>query len=154
MKVISNSSPIILLSKVGRLHILQALYKEIVIPEAVYKEVFEFRQEIEKPEWIKVKNISDKSAGRFLVSSLGPGESEAIVLALESKSDLLLLDDYRARNYANSVGLKITGTAGILVDARDKGIIDKVKEVLDALIKSDYRISESLYQAVIKKAGE
>jgi len=154
VKVISNSSPIILLSKVGRLHILQALYKEIVIPEAVYKEVFEFRQEIEKPEWIKVKNISDKSAGRFLVSSLGPGESEAIVLALESKSDLLLLDDYRARNYANSVGLKITGTAGILVDARDKGIIDKVKEVLDALIKSDYRISESLYQAVIKKAGE
>ncbi len=154
MKVISNSSPIILLSKVGRLHVLQALYNEIVIPEAVYKEVFEVRQEIEKPEWIKVEKISDKSTGRFLMSSLGPGESEAIVLALESKSDLLLLDDYRARNYANSVGLKITGTAGILVDARDKGIIDKVKEVLDALIKSDYRISESLYRTVIKKSGE
>ncbi len=154
MKVISNSSPIILLSRVGWLHILQALYQEIVIPEAVYKEVFEARPEIKKPEWIKVEKISDKSTGRFLMNSLGPGESEAIVLALESKSDLLLLDDYRARNYANSVGLKITGTAGILVDARDKGVIDNVKEVLDALIKSDYRISESLYQAVIKKAGE
>lgn len=154
MKVISNSSPIILLSNVDRLNILQILYNEIVIPEAVYKEVFKSKNKIEKPDWIKVEKIADKKIVQFLMKTIGRGESEAIALSLESGSDLLLLDDYHARTYANSVGLKITGVAGIIMDAKGKGIIDNVKEVLDSLIKSDYRISESLYNAVIKKAGE
>lgn len=154
MNVISNASPIILLDNVGRLDVLQALYKEVVIPEAVYKEVFEVQKRTERPGWIKVEKVSNKGTVRFLMNSLGSGESEAIVLALESKADLLLLDDYHARVYANSFGLRITGVAGIIVDAKDKGIIGNVKKVLSDLIKKDYRISDSLYNAIIKEAGE
>ena len=88
------------------------------------------------------------------MNRLGPGESEAIVLAIEIKADLLLLDDYQARIYASSVGLKITGIAGLIVGAKRKGIITNVKQILTTLIKFNYRISESLYNLIIKKADD
>lgn len=154
MKVVSNASPIILLNNVGKLDILRDLYKKIAVPGAVNKEVFEVQKKAERPKWIKVENISDDKTVKFLSNSLGPGESEAIVLSIESKADLLLLDDYHARRHANSIGLEITGVAGIILDAKSKGIIGSVKEILDDLINSDYRISESLYNTILKRAGE
>ena len=155
MQVISNASPIILLEKVGELYLLASLYKNIVIPEAVYQEVFKsYKADFEKPDWIKVKKVSDSGKAALLAGNLGSGESEAIVLYLEQNADLLLLDDFSARSKANSMGIKITGIAGILLDAKVKGLIDNVKKILDNLIISDYRISDSLYEDVLVTANE
>ena len=155
MRVISNSSPIILLEKVGELFILKELYETVIIPEAVYNETFKsYRKNIKKPGWIIVEKVIDKKKVNFLLNTLGFGESEAIVLALEMKTNLLLIDDFRARVYAKSIGINITGVAGILLNAKEKKIISNVKKILDKLIVSDYRISESLYNSILIKASE
>ena len=155
MQVISNASPIILLEKVGQLYLLESLYKNIVIPKAVYQEVFKsYKANFEKPDWIKVKKVSDSGKTALLAGNLGIGERESIVLYLEQNANLLLIDDFSARSKANSMGITITGIAGILLNSKVKGLIDNVKEILDNLIISDYRISDSLYEDVLIMANE
>ena len=155
MIVVSNSSPIIHLEKVGKLNILKELFTAIYIPEAVFNEVYKGTNlSGKKPEWIVVENVEDRTMTNFFSNTLGIGESEAIVLAVEKKSDLLLIDDYRAREQAKSMGITITGIAGILITAKEKNMIKNVKKILDELIASDFRISKSLYENVLIKAGE
>jgi len=105
-KVISNSSPLIHLSKIGYLRLL--------------KEV----------NWIEVKQTKDKNLIKLLESHLDYGESEAIALALEIDADLILLDDLDARETARIYDLQITGTIGILLRAKFEGKIVSLKDTL------------------------
>ena len=75
-------------------------------------------------------------------------------MAIELNSDLILLDDFEARETAKSLGLKITGVVGSLLDAKNVGIVTSVKEKLDNLIECNFRISKSLYHFALKEAGE
>lgn len=107
-KVVSNSSPIIHLAKIGKLELLKDYFQTIIIPDAVYKEcVIEGleREEvglIKRADWFKVVQVKDKILVRLLQSQIDNGESEAIALSLEIGSDLILLDDYDAREKAIS----------------------------------------------------
>ena len=115
LKVVSNSSPLICLAKIGHLDLLKYFFDEIIVPEAVYNECVtegkdkEDAKEIEKAEWIKVATIRDKNLKKALTIFLDEGEAEAIVLALEESADFILLDDYEAREIARNYGLNITG---------------------------------------------
>ncbi len=159
-EVVSNSSPIIHLSKIGKLHLLQEFFDKISIPNAVYEECVIHGKEheevelIRKADWLKVHSVSDQKLLRLLESELDKGESEAIVLSLERKSDLLLLDDADARQKARIYNLKITGTVGILLRAKKENKIESFKQVLEHLVTTGFHIKTNLINRFLTEADE
>jgi predicted nucleic acid-binding protein len=138
-KVVCNSSPLIHLAKVGKLELLKGYFTEISIPEAVYRECVidgkdrEDAKRIENATWIRVVDIKNIDLKKAFNTVLDEGESEAIVLALQESADLILLDDYEARELARTYGLNITGTIGILIKAKYEGDISSIDEMLKKL---------------------
>ena len=116
LKVISNTTPIIALSSIGQLELLKKMYKKIYVPQAVYDEIMIKKDSIAAKEiisnesWILKTTVNDKFTKQILSSSIHMGEAEVIALANEIKADLVILDDYLARQYAEKANLKITGT--------------------------------------------
>lgn len=158
MIIISDSSPLISLAIIGRLDLLEKLYKDIHVPFAVYKEVTEeekpFSKELKNFLKDKIKNVSNRLAVEVLVSDIGIGESEAIVLALEEKPDLVLIDDLKARKFAKMNGLEIIGTMGILLEAKENGLIEEIKPFISELILNGIRISNKIIEITLKAAQE
>ena len=155
-KVVSNSSPLIHLAKIGQLNLLKQIFKEIIVPEAVYKECViegkgrEDAKKIEKAEWINVAKIKNENLKSALMMVLDEGEAEAITLALEESADLILLDDYEAREVARNYGLNITGVIGILIKARHAGKIGRLKEELKKLKETGFWLSDDLYTKILR----
>jgi predicted nucleic acid-binding protein len=158
-EIICNTSPIQYLHQVQLLHILPELAARILVPPAVVDELREGRKkgielpDITKLEWIEIIEPSSASA-LPLVTDLGPGETAVLALGLEVRNAVVVLDDAVARNVARAVGLKLTGTLGLLLDAKRKGIIDQVATVLDELQSLRFRLSAHTRTAVLKLAGE
>jgi predicted nucleic acid-binding protein len=117
-KVISNTSCLIALTNIGRLEILQRLYGTVIVTPEVY---YEFGETL--PEWISVISVDDPSKTKLIQGTLDLGESSSIALAMEFDDALLILDDGKARRYAKSMGLILTRTLGIVVKAKQAGII-------------------------------
>ena len=117
MKVISNSSPLIFLSAVGLLDLLKKEFEEILVPDAVYKEVtsnnLKGSNEVKNAGWIKVQKLANKRPPSFY-PILDEGEEKAIILAMEQKADLLLIDDLAGRRAAQIHGINVMGTLGFL----------------------------------------
>lgn len=157
LKVACNSSPLIHLAKIKMLEILEFFFGEILVPEVVYRECVgeggerEDAKEIEKARWIRIVNIQDEKLKIALNVVLDEGESESIVLALEQSADLILLDDYEAREFARTYGLNITGTVGILMKAKKEGKITSLKEELERLRESEFWLSNDLYAQVLQE---
>jgi len=134
MIVVSNASPVIFLSKLGALELLAQCFDEVHIPEAVKTEI----GDVVLPEFIQVTAISE--FGQHYVSgaigALHAGELEAIRLTEEIEADIVILDDFRARQKAKSQNQTVTGTLGILLLAKEQGFIEKATfvEYLDALV--------------------
>jgi predicted nucleic acid-binding protein len=161
MIVISNTTPLIGVSILGRFDLLKQLFGEIIIPTAVYDELTgkgsgrvgaaEVAEGV-AAGWIHVENISSTPLLITLQVDLDAGESEAIALALEKHSDLLLLDERRGRGKAKALGLEITGTIGILLLAREKGIELDMRLELEKLRTHGFRISDSLFKQIIQSS--
>lgn len=152
MLVVSNSSPLIALARLSYLDLLQALYGEIVIPQAVYQEVVqagngrEGSAAVQAAPWISTQTVRDTIAVDILREQLDRGESEAIVLALETQAQLLLIDEARGRRIAQSRRLTHIGTVGIIVLAKRRNLIPSGTPILDQLIKIGFRMDAALYQ--------
>lgn len=158
MLIVSDTTPIISLMKVEQLYLLEKMFGYIVIPKAVYDELTvneKFAKEILKikeAEFIKVGEVKNDSSVNILrnVTGLDAGESEAIVMAGEKEADLLLMDEHKGRQVAKKLGIKITGTIGILLQAFDEGMMSKedVKKCILVLKESNIRISDNLCKKV------
>jgi uncharacterized protein len=158
--VVSDSSPLIALASVGYLKLLQTLYGRVVVPQAVRNEVLgdidrPGAQEILAAEWIEVRAASD-TVDLYLARTLvHAGEAEAIGLAIELDADLLIVDERRARDLAETMGLRITGVVGVLLEAKSRGLIPAIKPILDALsVSGGFHLSHRFYTAALKAAGE
>ncbi len=155
-----NSSPLIHLAKVGKLELLKDYFTEILIPEAVYRECVvdgkdrEDAKRIESASWIRVVDIKNIDLKKALNTVLDEGEYEAIVLALQESADLILLDDYEARELARTYGLKITGTIGLLIKAKYEGDISSIGEMLKKLRRTGFWLSDDLYTKILRDEGE
>ena len=147
--VICNSSCLIILEGVGMLEILRKLYGEITIPEAVREE---FGAEL--PSWIRVERAESEKAFKMLLIDLGKGEAEAIALAIERKRSTLVLDDKKARGMAAELGLKFTGTLGILIKAKREGLVVELRPLLEEIARKNFRISKALEEKALVLAGE
>lgn len=152
-KVIVNSTPIISLCKIGRIDILKAMYSEIIIPEAVYTEVTK-KDDVVKTtlesnkSWISVKTISNEIDKRMYKARLHDGEVEVMILAQEENADLVVIDDLPARKTAQYLGLTLTGTLGILIKAKENGIIDAVMPLIHEMQLKHIYFSENLINMV------
>jgi predicted nucleic acid-binding protein len=157
-KIVSNTTPIISLLKIGKLEILKDLYGTISIPQEVFNEIEagknkEFYADLSKIEWIKIEKIQNtKSLSYFL--DLDKGEAEAIILATEIEADLIIVDETLGRFHAKHAGLKITGTAGILIKAKNSGYISKLKPLLVELRSKGIWLSDNFIQEILKLANE
>jgi predicted nucleic acid-binding protein len=112
--VVSNSTPIIALLDIGHLDILEKLYGEVIIPNAVRSEVtVKDAHRLDGYDWVRVTAITNLAAKELFTSALHDGEVEVMILAKELNADLVIIDDGLARRHAKRLGLTITGTVGV-----------------------------------------
>jgi uncharacterized protein len=158
--VVSDTSPIANLAAIGRLALLQSLYGRIVIPEAVYSEIIAGGEDagatqLPALDWIETRKVAGEALVNLLRIELDAGEAETIALALESKADLLLLDERRGREAAARLGLTFIGLLGVLVEAKHRAVIPIVKPLLDELIvRAGFWVTRDLYSRVLSAVDE
>lgn len=160
MLVISDTTPIISLMKAGKLELLQKMFETVIVPEAVYRELTENPQysteakRIKECAYICEEIVKNEKAVHILrkVTGLDAGESEAIIMVDEKKADLLLMDEHKGRQIAKKMGITITGTVGILLQAYDEKLLAgaDVCDCMEKMKESNIRISESLYNMVLE----
>ena len=103
---------------------------------------------------LRVQELNQPLPESVLRPSLADGEREALALALEIRAHRIILDDMPARRVARILGLSITGTAGVLVAAKHRGLISRVRPILEDLVNNSFFISPELYEKVLELAGE
>lgn len=164
MTVVSDTSVLIHLARIGRFNLLQRLYSEIPVPEAVWREtVAEGEERPSASElksartsgWVEVVSVDpDTGTWRLLRRALDAGEADALALADQIGADLVLLDESAARQRAKSLGLRKTGTVGVLLRAKKEELIDQLRSELDELRATSFWIDEELYQRVLEVVDE
>jgi hypothetical protein len=151
--VVSNASPLISLGAVGRLELVRQLFGEISIPRGVLDEVRSV--DLRTESWVILQSLRGDFMYRALEAELDRGESEAIALAVELQAGLLLMDERRGRQVASRLGLRVLGTIGLLVEAKQRSLLSTVAPVLhDLQTKAGFRVSAALYQQVLRELGE
>lgn len=160
MIVVSDTSPLIALSRIGQLDLLRALYGEVYIPATVAEEAFAQAHapgapEIAARKWIVVRVPTHTDLLPALAGELDAGEAAAIALAVEIDTKLLLMDERRGRRAASRLGLSVVGVLGILLEAKQQGMIPRLRPLLDALRTSEsFYMTDALYEHVLQEAGE
>jgi predicted nucleic acid-binding protein len=127
------------------LFILKELYGSIIITQEVSEE---FGKAI--PEWIDIREVKDKKYLKLMENFVDLGEASTIALALEINDNVVILDDLKARKLANKLNMKMTGTLGVIINAKKRNIISSIKEVLDKLKNAGFRISKELEKELLK----
>jgi len=106
-------------------------------------------------DWIHVTDVRNKEDYAMYSAKLHKGEVEVMILAQETpKADLVIIDDNAAKKTAKYLGLCVTGTMGVLLKAKQNGIIEKVSPLLEAIINNGFFISEEIVNMVLSQAGE
>ena len=159
--VISNSSPIMNLAAIGQLHLIHEMLGKIIVPEEVWTEMVIHGEgklgtkDIKEAKWIKVAKVKNRALSKTLSKDLDAGEAAAIALAIEKKSDLILLDETDARNIAEFYDLRKTGVIGILLRAKKEGLIKEIAPILEKLqAEAHFWIKSQLYDEILSQSGE
>ncbi len=147
--IISDASCLILLDKIGELILLQKLYSTVTTTKIVADE---FGKAL--PSWVSVLNPVDKKIQVALEATLDKGEASAIALGLEKEDCLLIIDERRGRKMAIRLGLLVTGTLGVLAQAKKQKHILLVRPILDKIAQTDFRLSPQLVEEILKQVEE
>ena len=160
MIVVSDTSPLTNLAAIGRLDLLRQMYGSVLVPEAVYRELASDpdqpgAREVESEAWLVRGVVRSEQLLADLSNELHPGEAEALALAVEIAATLVLIDEKRGRRVASRLGLERIGLLGILLQAKQRGLVPEVKPLLDALrADAGFWVKESLYRRTLELAGE
>jgi predicted nucleic acid-binding protein len=151
--VVSDTTAITSLMKIGRAEILAVLFHEVVIPEAVRDELAEYHATL--PRFLLVKSVADRAQVTALLKDLEAGEAEAILLAMELGADVLLIDERRGRKIAEAKGIACLGLAGALLLAKRRGVIPSVATLLDELeTGARFYLAADLKREILDSSGE
>jgi len=160
LKIVCNTSPLILLAKIHRLDTLIRLYSKLMIPKAVADEIStkpgkenDQIQALLKKGTLQLRQVSAKILAELPID-LGRSEREAIALAIDSGADLVILDDKQGRLVSRDKGLSVTGTVGVLIEAKERGFIPSLRPEMDRLIEAGMWINEVFYHRILKEYGE
>ena len=158
-RIVVNATPVIALALVNQLDLLKRLYGQVSIPPAVRAEVLAGKSgspgfaELQSVKWIRVVPLRDPQRADLL-SDLDRGEAEVIALAQELNAELVIIDERLARRHAKRLGLKLTGTLGILVKAKQRGLVPAVKPLIEQLQQSGIRLADFVIDEALQLAGE
>ena len=158
-KWVVNASPCILLAKVGQADLLNALAKSLVIPQAVLDEIKAARMDDPARLWLAA-NSAVVSAQSVLVPvaiaswDLGPGENSLLAWAYRNPGCEAIVDDRMDRRCAEALGVPVRGTMGVVLLAKQEGLLTQVSLVIDALIAAGLRVSDALVAKSLQLAGE
>jgi predicted nucleic acid-binding protein len=147
--IISDTSCLILLDKIGELKLLKKLFGQIIVTQEIANE---FKKEL--PDWFIIEEPANKTYQKILEASLDKGEASAIAFAIEQADCLLIIDDYKGRKYAEQLGIKITGTLGVIINAKLSGHIESVRPILKKIKNTDFRLTAELEKRTIEKSNE
>ena len=154
LMVISDSTTLIILFDLDRMELLSNLFSQILIPEVVYKEI-SVKHDIVLSEFIEVVSVKENETLKLLKQLLDEGESEAIALALEQKSKLII-DEKKGRKIALAQGLEIIGLLGIVYLNIKREFLSKkeAKIFLDKALQHGYRINSKLISTMFVNIEE
>ena len=162
--VVADAGPLIALSRIDRLALLNDVYGPIIVPSAVFSEL---RVDSDRPGArvlsgafaqgaIESRPLGTGSEDELARMSrvLDPGEASAILLAEQLRARFLLIDERRGRQIARARGISVVGVAGVLLVAKRSGLLESVGMALAELSRHRYRLSDALVQEVLRLAGE
>ncbi len=145
--VVSDSTCLIGLERIGELDILPTLFEPIIIPPEIEREFGN------KFSWLQTETLTSNILATALRLVVDAGEAEAIALASE-KSYLLISDDKQTRSAAKRLGISVIGTLGVLIRAKQNGVVSAIKPILDNLELNSFFISQTLREEALKIVGE
>ncbi len=159
MLVVSNTTPLIGLASIQRFSLLHDLFGTIHIPQAVYNEIMDNDHAIGTTDvatalWIQTVPVKNRLAVELLLDEIDLGEAETLVLAHELQADWVLMDERKGRRKLTQLGLPKVGTIGILLKAKQRGIITTLRPELHTLCLKGFSLSQRVIEEVLKQAGE
>lgn len=143
--VIADSSSLMALDNIGEIEILEKLYSKVSVTPEVEREFG-----LPLPEWIEVRSASAPSLRRPEITGLDPGEASSIALALESADSLLIIDEKKGRRVAEQLNIEIIGTVGILIKAKNAGLISSPETLLSRLESVEFRLNDVLKSLLLE----
>ncbi len=157
-KIISNTTPILSLLKINKLDLLKRLYGKVTIPNAVFQEIEngkekQYYQDLTLLSWIEIAEIKNPDSRAFF-TDLDSGEAEVLILAKEQNADLVVMDEILGRRFAKQLEFNLTGTIGVLLKAKEKGLIKSVSELLTELTEKGTWLNPKLISIVKKLSKE
>jgi predicted nucleic acid-binding protein len=157
-KVVSNTTPLLSFLKIDKLDVLKDLYKNILIPQAVYQEIEagkgrDFYTDLQRLDWIIIEPVKSRHERMYLFD-LDDGEAETLILAREQNADLAIIDEKCGRRYARQLGIPVTGTIGILLKAKKQSLIPTIAPLLQQLLDKQTWFSTDLIKKALEMAGE
>jgi predicted nucleic acid-binding protein len=154
MIVISNTTPLIALAVIRRFDLLRQLFDTIYIPEAVYQEAVVAgreqggaKHELSSATWIEIRAVQGHQAVHALLSELDRGEAETIVLAQEMGADWVLMDEKKGRRQLAKLGLPKVGTVGLLLKAKQLGLVSRIRPDIEQLRRNGFSLSQNVVDA-------
>jgi len=159
-QAVSNTGPLLALSVVARLDILRHLFQQVCVPESVHREILAGGANNAglatylQADWISVEAVAGQ-IDPLLAGVLHQGEAAVIHLALQRPQSTVVIDERKARKIARELyGLRVIGTAGLLVEAKRRGLVASVGDVLNEMRGSGYWIHEDIVRYAVRSAGE
>lgn len=159
-EIISNATPLIAFAKIGQLPLMQQIVGSLIVPEAVAEEISAYTSTalgaivLADEPWIQIESLQSDSQMQLLLPTLDRGEAAVIALALERKASLVLIDELTGRKVAESLQLKVSGSVGLLIKAKQAGKIAAVKPLLESMQKAGLYYSQRFIDAVLQYVGE
>jgi hypothetical protein len=161
MIIVSNTTPLIGLATINRFDLLHQLFGQVHISQAVYQEAVTFgrevggaKWEVSMATWIESVVVKDRLAVNVLLDELDLGEAETIVLAYEIGADWVLMDERKGRRKLAQLGLNKIGTLGILLKAKQIGLLSVIKPEIERLHRQGFSLSQTVINTVLNQAGE
>ena len=155
--IVSDSGPLIAFGTIGRLDLLETLFRRVLIPDAVFHEVVVAGRGrpgyrvVAASAWLERRSLADRGPLARLPSNIHAGEREAILLAHTLELPLLI-DERRGRRFAGSIGVEVFGSLRVLVEAYQRGIVDDAAALAERMVASGYWISPALRSTLTKES--
>lgn len=147
-QAVTNSTCLIGLERIGQLDLLPQVFSVVFAPPTVAVEV-------QTPlTWLTIQAVENLAFVTVLKTQMDEGEAEAIALAMELDDVILILDDKKARRVAQQLKLKVIGTVGMLLRAKNQGVITEIKPLLTELVQAEFRITNAILQEALRLSGE